>query len=405
MVGGTRAARVVVAAVSAAFVAAAGSAAAPRGELAQPTLHGSVWTGKRAALQRLDPATLRPVKRTRATLRQLPMDAAYSPDGRRLAVDTGVDGLVVLRASDLAVVRRITGYGGVRLVAWPRAGRILLVASYVALLDPTRRQPEVRSWGLDGGVVAAAATGHGVVLLLAPDEKIGPLRLVRVDAAGAFGSVAIPRVTGGTAAPEPGGEVATRQPALAVGAAGRTAYVLAAGSPVAEVDLPSLAVRYHEVRALAARTKLVAGSARAAVVVGDTLAVSGVTYSRGTQNGTAVVKATPAGLTLVDTRDWSVRRVDDAPTSVARAGSTLLAFGGGYDGVRQTGSGLRAYDARGAERWHLFGSEPVGGVQHLGARLYVGGPGARVLRIVDLERGAVVGTARFPGPTMLFLPR
>jgi hypothetical protein len=262
----------------------------------------------------------------------------------------------------------------------------------------------VKLWNVGGDFIAAAAAGAVVVGLVAPKQRIGPLRLVRVSVDGTYRSVLVARVTGGMLVRRPTRRVVTKHPALALDADRGVAYVVAAGSPIAEVDLATLEITYQPVRALAARTKMMEGSSRSAAVVGGVLAVAGTTYARVTRNGNTTMTSTPIGLRLVDPTDWSTRPVDRTTARVISAGSVLLATGLRSD-RRRTPTGLTAYDEHGARLWHRFGGEQIAEAQRLGRRLYVEGSNFRAVRVVDAESGSVIATKTFGRPTMLFLPR
>src|SRR5207253_3469117 len=112
-------------------------------------------------------------------------------------------------------------------------------------------------------------------------------------------------------------------PALAVDPSGKRAAVVGSGGLVAEVDLDTLAVAYHP---QAARSPARAGKAfegwhrDALWLPNGTLAVTGMDYQWTVKNGAEEMSGTPAGVTLVDTRQWTSRVVDDGASSLARAG-------------------------------------------------------------------------------------
>ena len=117
--------------------------------------------------------------------------------------------------------------------------------------------------------------------------------------------------------------------------AGNRAYVIGAGEPFAEVDLAAMTVAYHGAgagsRSLA---KAVNGPERTATWLGNGLiAVTGSDAHSvvGAKDGQSFehVWWTPAGLTLVDTKDWSSRLIDPNATSVEVANGLLLATGPG----------------------------------------------------------------------------
>jgi hypothetical protein len=104
------------------------------------------------------------------------------------------------------------------------------------------------------------------------------------------------------------------------------------------------------------------------------------------------MSGTPAGVTLIDTRDWTSTVVDDGASFLARAGNVLLAFGGAYVSgpSRLAGIGLRGYEADGTLRFQRFGSEQIGDVQMANGLVYVAGCNDRCFRILDPVSGALV---------------
>ena len=122
--------------------------------------------------------------------------------------------------------------------------------------------------------------------------------------------------------------------------------MVAADAAVAEVDLASLEVAYHQLRQPAPRcwrlahwlvppaeAKQVVGSWRGACWLGGgLLAVSGAD-SRVVGDTVAEqrVERRPSGLKLVDTRSWTVRPLDPAATGVSWRAGRLLSVGGTWD--------------------------------------------------------------------------
>jgi hypothetical protein len=200
-------------------------------------------------------------------------------------------------------------------------------------------------------------------------------------------------------ADEPPGE--HRYPGLAVDAAGGRAYVVGGGEPVAEVDLRSLAVTYHQpARPISLLGRLrawlqpaahakgpVLGSTRRVIWLGNgRLAVTGEDGRPG-RDGVVVH---PAGLTLVDTRTWSLETLHrDATTATVAAGS-LLASSDGFPDL--PGIGLRGYDLDGDRRFHLFTSRAVNVLGHVDERVFV--DDGVSTRVVDARTGRVLRAPR-----------
>jgi len=108
----------------------------------------------------------------------------------------------------------------------------------------------------------------------------------------------------------------------------------------------------------------------------------------------------PTGLKLIDTRNWSVRRLDHTTSSITFSGGVLFAFGTSWDSRTSTmsGSGLTAYDAGGRELYHRYGRQPIGGVEAVPRGVLVGGnQGSSVFRhedVLEPRSGRVLGRAR-----------
>ena len=171
-----------------------------------------------------------------------------------------------------------------------------------------------------------------------------------------------------------------RHPGLAVDAVGGRAYVVGGGEPVAEIDLRSLTVAYHQpsrpislfgrlrdwLQPAAHAKGPMLGSTRKALWLGNgRLAVTGEDGRPG-RDGVAVH---PAGLTLIDTGTWSVETLHRDATSATAAAGTLLASSGGYPDL--PGVGLRGYDLDGDQRFHLFGVRAVHVLERLDERVFV----------------------------------
>jgi hypothetical protein len=178
-----------------------------------------------------------------------------SNDGRLLVVDP----------------RRLRRLGTIRLPSrrweWPYASswlgrsRVLLAgsgviegperdlsATVVTAVDPAARRV-VAQRTLPGELLASGRLPDGLVLLLGPPDGIAAARLVVVDGRGRVRSATLPGIVAGIQEPDdwnsPGSSSRRAQPGLAVDPAGRRAFVVAAGAPVAEVDLTTLGVAWH----------------------------------------------------------------------------------------------------------------------------------------------------------------
>ena len=443
---------VAAAAVIAVFVDR-GPRAAPPGLLAGgppvPKLLGIESAGQ-IELLRLDPRTLRPRPGRRVPLGSegcAPRDGgsicwnvppwSFSPDRSRLAVARHETGVVrALRVVDVARMRAamdipIKPSGAIGLLAWPQSDRLLAVQEVccderqqVLVIDAGERAVTARR-PLRGTVEGVGRTPRELVLLVAPAKRIGPARLAVVDDRGDVRFAALDRIRAGSRL-LPGDDflIRRRRPGLALDPRGRRAYVVDPDI-VASVDLATLTVSYHvpsEQRSLAARirdwldpaayAKGVNGPTRSARWLDDgRLAVTGVDEELGRgARGEERQRTRPAGLRLIDTREWTYRVIDAGVTAVRVAGRLLLATGQSADlapGAART-TGLTAYEMDGSRRFTLFAGREAWVEQVAGRRAFVqAGVGtigtAPAPRVVDLRSGRV---SRRPTvlPTLLLEP-
>jgi hypothetical protein len=201
-----------------------------------------VWEG-RPLLVRADAVTLE--RRGRALdLGKSPISTwVRSPDRGRLAIGSG-DGARVMFA-DLRTMRPATldlGRNGyVAGLAWPRERRVVAAVSgtrvEILVVDPQTRRLVGRH-RLRGVVTCASRSPDGLVLLVAPPDRIGPATLA-VANPGLLRTVALPLEIG----VDPPGVV---EPGLAVSPDGRRAVVAGRGNELLEVDLHTLAVTERE---------------------------------------------------------------------------------------------------------------------------------------------------------------
>jgi hypothetical protein len=309
-------------------------------------------------------------------------------------------------------------------LAWPTERRILALVEWGAwnhalvVIDPFERRIVSRET-IEGTLVALARTHDGLALLLAPIGRIGPARLLLINSAGDQRSIALADVHAGL-------ETIDRQnsvqrlaiPALAVDPAGARALVVPAAGVVAEVDLASGRVGYHDVREPisllgrlrnwlepAAEAKTAEGPERQAVWVGEHLvAVSG----QDNQLAKGAEQTTPAGLALIDVRRWTKRILDEHASQFSFSAGTLLAYGTTWtDATQERGMGLTGYGLDGRERFHLFENEPIYFVETAGPYAYVW-RGRQSPVAVDLRSGKVSGELdRYRGSDLpaLVVPR
>jgi hypothetical protein len=344
-------------------------------------------------LVRVDPRSLRPLPGPNLEIFNGLSAWAFSPNRSRLALGTGCQAGVSLGTLQLVDVRRMRpvacfAIGDLRAIAWPTPNRLLAVAHsplQVVLID-VRARRIIHRTPLEGVWLSAARAG-GRLIVLTGRSVDEPERLVVADARGSVRSV-------GVEAPHASDFV--------VSPGGRRAFLVSSGT-VAEVDLDTLQVSYHELsermslfgRVLAwlvptAQAKEIRREMRRTLWVGGGLIAS--FGSDVTIDGRRFTSA-PVGLRLIDTRTWTVRMVDEQVSFALLAGDVLLAAG-----AKEIG--LVAYDLNGAKRFQLFRGRSLAPVETYRGRAYVH-VGRPAPQVVDVRTGRVVGPRRAPIPTLL----
>jgi hypothetical protein len=348
-------------------------------------------------LSRLDPLTLKQTGRAIRLRLGGATATAFSPTGGKLALATVEPGIQLVDTGRLRRIGfvKLGGVGWVTSLSWQRGTLFAIVSgergTTALVVDPTGRQVLQRH-RLAGTFLAATATDGGVAFLTGPPRGIGPVQLSVFGGKG-LESVTVAAISGGMRArnSEDGYSAEQVIPGLAVGAG--HAFVVSSGSTVASVRLDNLDVVYHTLSRPvsllgrfrnwlepAASAKVVEGPQRKAIWLGDGLvAVTGFDYS-----GAA---GEPAGLTLLDTADWSVREIDEEAGDALRVGDTLLAFG--------ADRGLVGYDLLGRELFHLLDGKQLDLVETARGLLYALGRGERRV-VVDAASGRILGRAK-PG--------
>lgn len=378
------------------------------------------------ALVRVDPRSFRPLP-ARIELGIHGYSWSFSPDRSQLAVGGFASGI---RFIDLERFEALGDFhenrrGGLVVgIAWPKPRRLLAVVQEpwgagelaLAIVDPVERV--VREWrrlSPAAGAVRAVASRSGLALLLAPLRKprreiVGPARLLFVDMRGRSRSLALGKVSMGqeAVAGGPWGSVLRWwQPDLALDPAGRRAFVVGGRSPVAEVDLRTMRVTYHELRepiSLLGRLHnwlepeaqakgALEGPTRTVRWLGDgLLAVSGFNGRGGRPKG--------SGLKVIDTRTRSVRTIEEKAADFAWTQGRLLAFCCNY--AEGNPLGLAAYDPSGRRPWHLFPGRGVLAVEAARGRAYAllrtrVAPGTPPwVAVVDVRKGTVLRTTQTP---------
>lgn len=363
--------------------------------------------GPGSDLARVDPLTLKPSAHPLRLAGGSAWITALSPDRKMLALSGGLG----VASVELVDVRRMRSRGVVdlkmdgdlRFLSW-EGGLLAVVDDYerraVVTIDP-RSLTVIERHPLDGTILQVERGASGqVVLLLGPRKGIGELRLAVVGGKG-MTVTSIPKLTGGSSMPRDGDDVHAREviPALVVDRAGRRAFVYEEGA-VVEVSLANLSATFHALSKPVsivqrfrnwlepeAQAKLVEGSYRSGKWIGDgRFAVSGTDFA---EEGNA-----PAGLVIVDTESWTLRKIADTASEVAVSKDTLLTFG------YSTDEGIRGYDLGGNERFHLLRSESAW-IQVAGGLAYAQiGDGKRIA-VIDTATGRVLAKANVDQPVTL----
>ena len=382
-----------------------------RSALAPNVVLALSWEDPPHRLRRLDARTLRP------TGPALELDDAYaasavSPNGRRVALGSNWRGRIEI--VDLRRMRRVRtidvgGFEAVTRLAWTSADRLLALLDgplRAVAIDPRSGTHElVRR--MPGYAYASEAGPDGLAMLLAPSDRIGDARVAVFDDEGVR-SVALPGFAAGSemARDTTDGEapVSVAVPAFAVEPGGARAVVVAPDDRIAEIDLRSQAVQVHEPDSSAsllgrvrdwlepeAEAKLLEGWDRRAVWLASGLVVvAGADYSMdGGQR--------PAGATVIDPRDWSVRKLDPRASEVQRAGDGFALVR--WDDVRTVAT---VYDGAGQRRYRL--GRRTSDLHWMGRYLYAGTRNGARYEVVDTETGETLRRRTLEEPSWLFRP-
>ena len=356
------------------------------------TLVAIQYESNAASLVRVDPVSLERVDDSAISLDRDTGGFTFSPEGTEVAF--GSNGTTMLHLYDLVRMKArpsfevARGPGSVWVIAWPKADRLLAFVqsccskSAVLTIDPEAGRVLARS-PLHGEVRDAEPTPDGAALLVAPANAIGPARLALVDADGAVRRVTVARVQVGFK-PKPSIARARQVvPGLAVDGVGRRIFLVQAHGPTAEIGLQDLSVSYHAIRAstrrLAAAQKEFRGPWRSASYLGGgMLAVSGFDGVRSGDSFSFV----PAGLMVIDTRDWTVRTIDKVSTGFTFAPPLLLVLNYGR---------FVAYSVQGQKRFQIDVDQPLGYSTTVGSHAYVWLKDNSIA-VIDLDSAAIVNT-------------
>lgn len=356
-------------------------------------------------LFRLNPRTLQQIGRPIRTFRG-GSDLTLTADGSRLAFadpwnrggrrDARIHFVDLARWKSMGVAR--VGRLGWFTIDWVSQDRVLAIAGegrrQRLLWVDAESQRVVARRPFTGWVANSISVAGGVVLMLAPRQGVGPLRILLVDAHGAMRTIRIDGIEAGADYAERNGQVLT--PAVTADPDGGRVYIVAArGLRVAEVDLASGAVSYHALGATASKGNIDVWW-RYAVWAGDgRIAVTGDHWPpvRGRRRSNGPV---PLGVRMIDTRSWTTTVLDPRPDSMHVAGGTVLAAGTRwFDGARRSVStGLLAFDETGRRAFTRFRGRQVALLGSRGDLAYVWVRKTRTAHVLDLGSGRTLNSIR-----------
>jgi hypothetical protein len=381
---------------------------------------GASVFGPGATLAWFDPMSLKMLPGRKAPLGGHTGSWAFSVDRSVLAVascwdETGdATGIRFVNARSMRVRGdvRLAQYQCLNAVTWLRPRRVLAVArmpddAKLLVVDPATRRV-LRRVSVPAYPWAVAHSRDHLVLLYGGDDSFAPAQLVIADANGNVRSVSVERVLAGQVTEGQSStdyNVRIVRPGMAVDPEGR-AFLVPASGAVAEIDLATLAVSYHDLAHTSllrrflnwltptAGAKALDGQEREAAWVGDgRIVVSGSDYStvRDT-TGNPTTAATPAGTMLIDTRSWRAQMLDKGTSGFAAAAGLVIAEGGSYNEMdqRSFGPGLEAFALDGHKLWQLHAGE-ARWIDPAGVVGYVYDDQGQA-EVVDLAIGEVVAT-------------
>lgn len=351
-----------------------------------------------AVLARLDPLSLKPVSR-QVEIGEYHPAWSLSPDGSQLALARGGQGIgiEIVELKAMKLVRDVHTGIAAEALGWLAPRRLVagLQRGGTVLVDPVTGRIR-RRWPGFSFPDESARLPDALVMLLPQLRKSSPNlpltrvagapRLAVVDRQGRLRSVTLKRIR--LDARFANGVYYEDRAALAVDPARARAYIFAADAPVTEVDLRTMRVSYHrELAGPEIEGKNAPARQRHALWLGGgKIAV----FGRDLSAAKGKLAATPAGVTLIDTRDWSACTLDARASGAAFAVGRVLTYGPGSAVSRdEAGVGFRAFTVGGAEAFHLFDGQQVWDVETASGRAYVRSPDA--VHVVDVRTGKAVG--------------
>jgi hypothetical protein len=344
----------------------------------------AIESGRRYdSLVRLNAQTLEPTGARVALRDKLSHGYAFRPDGRRVAIPSvAAHGLRVFDTRSLKRAGRVwLSDVYVREYAWMAPRRVVGFGQEgVFAVDPVGGKP-LRAPAIPLEIVDVRRVGNRLVFLFGrPRWAIGTARVVVVDPTGRSTEVRLTRIKAGVL--EQGGGPENFAPGLAIGPAGRALVVGGRDEPIAEVNLKTRRVTYHELPKVAQQ---VTGRMRNAIWLGGgRIAVWGDDVVK--QSGRHEVVHT--GLEIADLRQRRYEVIDADARSVSFTARTLL--------VSDWRGGLKGYSTTGQRLYEAFAGEHVLSIATFRSRAFVVSlrVESRGIRLVDARTGAVVGTRR-----------
>ena len=378
--------------------------------------------GTTSTLGRLDPLTLNvsPGPKLFVGLHDIP--ATFSPDRSLLALGSGrTTTLELVRVRRLKRLALIDLPGIPAALSWPTSARLLAIVSEgdrleALLVDPRSHRVIARHSIARTNVVSGIAiTRRNVVLLLAPRQKttsalvddLGPATLAVVANDGRARTIRLPEVIAGSAARAGTAWpplIHVSRPGLVTDPDGRVAYIAASDRTINEIDLRSLTMQQHSLAVHRSRFARLLDWLEPEARADGGIAVGwqrqliwlrpGLLGLSGERDYAARVgkrKPQPAsvagGLSLIDTRHWTVNNVDRKVGVLTRTPTGFVAYQGSLLG-RLTR--LAVFDRDGRRRFLLPLRDGVG--QYAQGRLYFGLEREyrrQRVTVVDLPTGAV----------------
>ena len=349
-------------------------------------------------LFRVHPRTLRPLSRPIRTFRTA-ADIALSADGRLLAHTYGAEARSLIHFVDVARWRSLgvarLGRQGPLNVGWIGPNRVMAITGQGfgrqrLLWVDVRSRKVVARRAFAGRLMNSLTVPGGFAVALAPEGRIGPLRLLLADPHGGTRAVEVDGIPAGGNEGER--DARYLNPGIAVDPEGSRVFVVAArGLLVAEVALASGEVTYHPLGAAAAKGDVDAWWREAVWVGNGHIAVTGQHF-RPSRGRRVMDGPVPFGVRLIDTSDWSITTLDAQSSVMHVSGDTVLAYGTRwFDGGRRSEStGLLAFHGDGSPAFVRFRGQDIGtagGRDHL---FYAWVRRTRTLHVIDLRDGRTV---------------